>query len=402
MTGSVQDATPHGWQTTAAARLQLEQYLCSAAVVLLCISPLASFALCGFLLITLRARTPREVRWVLEVALALALAMMAGARPLDPDNLSDDIHGYYDTYRELARGDFTALTRFGGGFEVALPLLLWLWALALPPLTVNGLMFCLSITSSMLLVLWIERTFYRRGVLLRPALAGACLLLLNLYFATQLSRQFLSLIVLLFAFTATTRGGRALYVALAASLHLSAVPFYGAWLLARRGVWGWLGILASAVLLRLYFVDLLAAFDVVPAAVADKLVFYLDNEDSMTDSDLGSMRMILLLAALSLVSLLVSRMRADARTRPWLVLPWLTAVIHYVLLPIPLASLRSTLIVHSVLPGLIAWQMFAHRAHTLQPLVLCVLLLYKVAGYATALDGANLRPSVALLAGFVA
>jgi EpsG family len=394
-------STPHVWPPLP-ADTRLEQHLCVAGMLLLVVSPLASFALCGFLLMTLHARTPREVRWVLEISLALALSLMTGSRPLDPDNLSDDIHGYYEIYRELAGGDLTTLTQFGGGFEVALPLLFWLWGLALPPLTVNGLMFCLSATSSLLLVLWIERAFYRRGVALRPALAGLCLVMLNLYFATQLSRQFLALIVLLFAITAATRGGRALYLALAASLHLSALPFYLVWLLARRGVWGWLAILGMAVLLRLYFLDLLAAFDVIPAALADKLVYYVDNEDSATDADIGSLRMIFLLAALSLLSLLASRLRPDARTRPWLALPWLTGVIHYALLSIPLASLRSTLVVHSVLPGLIAWQMFAHRAHALRPVVLSVLLLYKAAGYAAANSGANLRPSVAMLAGFFA
>lgn len=393
-------STPHAWQPLD-ADTRLEQHLCVAGMLLLIVSPLASFALCGFLLMTLHSRTPREVRWVLEVSLALALSMMTGSRPLVPDNLSDDIHGYYEIYRELAGGDLTTLTQFGGGFEVALPLLFWLWGLALPPLTVNGLMFCLSATSSLLLVLWIERTFYGRGVPLRPALAGLCLVMLNLYFATQLSRQFLALIVLLFAFTAATRGGRGLYLALAASLHLSALPFYAVWLLAQRGVWGWLAILGMAVLLRFFFLDLLAAFDVIPAALADKLVYYVDNEDSATDADIGSLRMVFLLAALSLVSLLASRLRPDARTRPWLALPWLTGAVHYVLLSIPLASLRSTLIVHSVLPGLIAWQMFAHRAHALRPLVLGVLLLYKAVGYAVANNGANLRPSVAMLAGFV-
>lgn len=396
------DAAPHAWQPAAVAGARLEQHLCVAGMLLLTVSPLASFALCGFLLVSLHAQTPREARWVLEISLALALAMMTGSRPLEPGNLSDDIHSYYEIYRELASGDLTALTQFGGGFEVALPLLLWLWGLALPPLTVNGLMFCLSATSSLLLVLWIERSFYRRGVPQRPALAGLCLLMVNLYFATQLSRQFLSLIVLLFAFTAAKRGGRGLYLALAASLHLSALAFYVVWRLARRGVWGWVGILGMAVLLRVYFLDLLAAFDVIPAALADKLTYYLDNEDSATDADISSLRMIFLLAVLSVASLLTSRWRPDASTRPWLAVPWLTGAVHYALLPIPLASLRSTLIVHSLLPGLIAWQMFAHRDHALRRLMLGVLLLYKAVGYAAANNGANLRSSLAMLAGFFA
>lgn len=395
------DAAPHAWRAQS-AEARLEERLCIAGVVLLLVSPLASFALCGFLLINLQARTPREVRWALEMSLALALSMMVGARLLDPDNLSDDIQGYYEIYRDLAGGELAPLTQFGGGLEVSVPLLLWLWALVLPSLTINGLMFCLALTGSVLMVLWVESAFYRGGVPMRPALAGICLVLLNIYFATQLSRQFLSLMVLLFAFTAATRPRRWLFLAAATSLHLSALPFYATWQLARRGWRGWLCILGLALLLRIFFIDLLAAFDVVPAAVAEKLVFYVDNEASATDSDIGSLRMVFLLAALSCASLLANRFRPDARTRAWLALPWLTGAVHYLLLPIPLASLRSTLIVHSVASGFIAWQMFGHRARTLLPVVLNLLLLYKVSAFAVGQEGANLRPTLAMLSAFFA
>jgi len=379
----------------------LEQRLCLFAVLLLAISPLASFALCAFMLINLSAYTPREVRWTLEFAAAMSLAMMAGARPLDPNDLSADILTYYDVYRDLAAGNLDALTTFGGGFEVTLPLLFWLWVQLLPPLSVNGLMFCLALTGTLLLVLWAERSFYRRAGPVRPALAGICLVLLNIYFATQLSRQFLSLIVLLFAFTAGTRSGRLLYVTLAASLHLSALPFYALWLLARRGWPGWLAILGLVWLLRIYFLPLLAALDVVPDVVIDRLAYYVDNEDQSTEADIGSLRMVFLLGLLSVVSLLASRLRPDARTRPWLAAPWLTIAVHYLLLPIPLASLRVTLMVHSVASGFIAYQMFFSRARRLLSPTLNALLLYKVAAFALATGGSNLRSSSVMVGGFL-
>jgi hypothetical protein len=372
-----------------------------AAIVLLALSPLAAFGLSGFLLINLSAHTPRQVRWMLGLVLAVSVALMAGARPLDL-NEPNDILVYHEQYLGIAAGDTSEFLRFGSGFEIALPLLMLVWATVLPPLSVNGLMFCVALTSAVLLMVWIETAFYRTGTAQRPALLGISLVLLNVYFATQLSRQFLSLIVLLFAFTATTRTRRLCFVALAASLHLTALPFYGLWLLARRGWRGWLGVLAMAWLLRAYFVPLLAYFDVVPEAIADKLVYYVGNEDSSTDADIASLRMVLLLALLSLVSLLACRLRPAPRMRPWLVLPWLAAAVHFILLPIPLASLRTTLIVHSVASGCIAWQMMPSDARGLRQLVPNLLLLYKVAGTALILSGANLRPSLSMLMSFFA
>jgi len=267
--------------------------------------------------------------------------------------------------------------------EVALPALMLLWANVLPPLSINGLMFCLTLTASLLLLLWIESSFYGTNAMQRPALLGISLLLLNIYFATQLSRQFLSLIVLLYAFTAQTRGRQLLFV-------------------ARRGWLGWVAILLAAFALRIYFAQLLVAFDVLPEAAADKLVYYAENTEESTDADIGSLRMVFLLAVASLFALVGSGLRPDARTRLWLAVPWLTALVHYLLLPIPLASLRATLMVHSVASGFIVYQMFAGRAHKLLLPALNVLLLYKVAAFATAQQGANLRPSIFMFSTFFA
>jgi len=400
LTASAAIPLPGGQQVAFERDLAIR--LSMVAILLLAISPPAAFGLSGFLLINLSMHTPRQVRWILGVVLAVSMSLMAGARPVDLNETSNDIVVYHELYLAIAAGDMSELLRFGSGFEIALPLLMLVWATVLPPLSLNGLMFCLALSSTLLLMVWIETVFYPNGAAQRPALLGISLILLNVYFATQLSRQFLSLIVLLFAFTATTRTSRLCFVALAASLHLTALPFYGLWLLARRGWPGWLGILAVVWLLRVYFVPLLAAFDIVPDVVADKLLYYVENEDDSTDSDIGSLRTVFLLALLSIISLLACRLRPAPRTRPWLVVPWLTAAVHFILLPIPLASLRATLIVHSVATGCIAWQMLPHHARGLRQLVPNVLLLYKVAAFALAVGGANLRSSASMLAGFFA
>ena len=98
--------------------------------------------------------------------------------------------------------------------------------------------------------------------------------MLNLYYSTQLSRQFLSGVVLLFAFSARRPIAKVVFVALAASFHLTAIPFFVLYVLVKRGRIGWLTIVLLALLMRLYFFDLLVALDVLPAAIAEKLAYY--------------------------------------------------------------------------------------------------------------------------------
>ena len=206
------------------------------------------------------------------------------------------------------------LTAFGGGVEVGLPVLLTLWSWTLPALSVHGVwMFCLAASGALVFMLWLERTFY--GRLPRPpapVLLGTCLLMLNLYYlATQLSRQFLSGVVLLFAFSARRPLAKLAFVALATSFHLSAIPFFMLYVLVKRGRIGWLAIILFALVMRLYFFDLLVALDVLPAAIAEKLTYYSEEGDLFSAEDLISLRTMAVLALVSVVAIVASP--ADAR-----------------------------------------------------------------------------------------
>ena len=366
------------------------------AAALLLAFPIVSFALTIFALINLPAGMPRYARLSLAMLAVLSFSMMMGARPLDP-GASNDIDVYYELYEDLRGGDLEALFRFGSGFEVALPLIFYAWGLLLPHLSVNGLMFGVALTSSVLLVLWVEKAFYAERGWNDAALMGVCILMFNLYFATQLTRQFMSLVVLLYAFAAPTWRKQAVFVLLAATFHLTALPFFALYLLARRGRAGWIAIVLLAFAVRVLFWDLVAAFDILPVAVTDKLMYYLDNSQEFTESDIGSLRMIVLLALISLAAFAANRFRAEPQMRAWLAVPWITAVVHLLLLPIPLASLRTTLMVHSVAPGLIAYLMFARRAGLMLPVVLNVLLIYKITSFLAADQSGNLLSSMSML-----
>jgi|GEM_PF-3149628 len=353
------------------------------------------------LLLFLPPHTSRKARLALATVAAVAIAMMAGARPIDTSE-SNDILGYYENYQQLLAGDFGQLTNFGGGLEVTVPLLFWVWGLLLPQLSTNGLMFCLSLTSSLLFMVWVEKTFYReQDMIEQPALMGICILMLNLYFATQLSRQFLALIVLLFAMSARGRAWQTAYVLLACSCHLTALLFYGIYLLAKRGIFGWLCLVILALAFRLFFVQLVSVIDLVPLAVAEKLVYYVDYESESGMADLTSLRMIGLLAVISILGFVLSNFRPPRRTRPWLMVAWVTGVIHLLLLPIPLASLRVTLMVHSVVPGLVAYKMLARKSRLTMPLVLGALFTYKIVTLTTTENSGNLLSTWSMLTLFI-
>ena len=166
------------------------------------------------------------------------------------------------------------------------------------------------------------------------------------------------MILLLYAFTAATGRRRTLFVLLAASFHLTAIPFYGIYLLRRQGKRGIAVLVVLILLVRTLFPALVGMADAVPDVVKGKLIYYLDNSDGYTASDIGSLKLIGL-CALSVLSFLAQGFRLDRDTRAWNAIPWITAVVHVLLLPISLASLRITLAIHSVLTGVIAFRLFA-------------------------------------------
>lgn len=359
--------------------------------------PILAFAVSAVLLINLPRSTPDAVRRLLGLMLVIAVSMMLSSRPVSGEG-SDDIIGYYDLYEEYRNGDFARMFQFGGGFEVGLPFLFYLWGLLLPKLSVNGLMLCMALTSAVLFWGWVEVTFYGKGHRgTDTALMGAALLLFNVYFSTQLARQFLSMVVLLYAFSATTTTRRTLFVMLAAAFHLTAVPFYGVYLLARRGRLGIVLLIAVVALSRLYFPVLLTLLDVLPDVLVEKLAYYVDNNSEYTSSDIASLKLIGLLCIVSLSAIVASGFRLDRRTRPWHAVPWVTTIVHVLLLPIPLASLRSTLAVHSIATGLVAYKMIAQRHRLLLLTIFNVLLLYKLAGFVTLEGDAGLVSTMSVL-----
>lgn len=363
--------------------------------------PFFAFIFTGVLLINSKP-IPRPVRLILASVMVIALSMMTGARQFSAED-SNDINGYYFIYQMLFEGNWDYITHFGGGIEVGLPLLFYFYALFLPSLSVNGLMFCMALTSSFLLLTWLEKTFYTGADLRSPALMGFCILLLNLYFSTQLTRQFFSLIFLLYAFSAHGRIKQWSYVALAATFHLTAIPFYMLFRLLRIGFAGWVSVIALLFLFSHFFQFIISSLDILPAVIIEKLIYYIGNNEEYTLADITSLRMISLLCGISLLVLITAGFKPANEAKSWLAIPWIAGIIHLILLPIPLASLRTTLMIHSIVPGLLVYKMFDGGDSKVQKLLVLVinfLLIYKITGYLLAENSGNLFSTIHMLMEF--
>lgn len=380
---------------------------CSLSLLLLLLVPYLSFFFSAAVLINSKISS-RTLRLCLATAMIISLSMMNAARPLVAGE-ANDMDGYYYVYQMLALGDLSYITHFGGGLndgiglEIGLPMLLYLFAITLPIFTVSGLMFALSMFGTALLMMWINKSFYSRNNNHLPALMGVAILMLNVYFATQLTRQYLSLIILLYAFVQNNSARQWALVLLASMFHITAIGFYLIYKLIRRGAGGCLLLFFGLSIFSIFFGVIITYVNYLPDSVVEKFAYYRELNDGYTLPDIASMRMILLLCALSFLIIIVTGSKASGKLRSWLMVPWIAEGVHLILLPFPLLSLRTTLLVHSILPGVIAGKMLENtggKIRILMPLIFNSLLIYKALIYALDEKSGNLMMTADIIRGF--
>src|SRR3546814_20863797 len=121
--------------------------------------------------------------------------------------------------------------------------------------------------------------------------------------------------------------------------------FFLIYVLGQSLRYGWLAVLGLAAVLSFYFANLLAMISVMPAAMAEKITYYLNNSAGYTEADLGALRIIVLLAIVSVIATITCRLKPPAEARVWLQVPWIAGAVTVIMLPIHLMSLRPTLVI---------------------------------------------------------
>jgi hypothetical protein len=186
--------------------------------------------------------------------------------------------------------------------------------------------------------------------------------------------------------------------------HVTAIPYYLLFSIIRKGRIGWMFAIVLALVLRYAFSYLVELQGILPKLLAGKLLWYVDNAETNSSADLASFRMIFLLSCISLLILIAKRFKPAAEAKPWLAVPWISGIVHLSLLPIPLVALRTTMLVHSITPGLLVHKMFeggGPSGRMLRLMVLNLLIVYKIAVYITAGESGNLFSTLHMLTDFV-
>src|SRR3546814_4394617 len=96
------------------------------------------------------------------------------------------------------------------------------------------MMFFLSLFSIILFIVWLCRVSAQEAPQKQALLLGISLLMINLYFSTQTSRQFIATILLLFAITEKSLFIRFALLALASAFHITSIPFFIIYVLGQR------------------------------------------------------------------------------------------------------------------------------------------------------------------------
>src|SRR3546814_2154179 len=88
------------------------------------------------------------------------------------------------------------------------------------------MMFFLSLFSIILFIVWLCRVSAQEAPQKQSLLLGISLLMINLYFSTQTTRQFIATILLLFAITEKLLFIRFALLAFFSAFHITSSPFF--------------------------------------------------------------------------------------------------------------------------------------------------------------------------------
>ena len=316
----------------------------------------------------------RGFRLASGASLILACGVIAASRSVMQSSADDFTH-IYTTYQALGDGDTSVIFLYGKGLEGGFPLLLKFISMLSKDLSPNLLMFFLVLFSVTLFQIWLEYF----GLLhvptrLKGIATAMAWVFCSFFLASQISRQFLSTVILLYAFFLNGTLTRLAVVMVAAFVHLSALPIYI--LVASTIKYKWKAVLLFVIAI-FAFTQYLPTILNMTALLADpgfdKLRFYLNNNSSYTSSDIGAFKWMSVPIVLLLLPNMVLSKNTSILNNKWVPVFILFYFICLLLLPFPLMSFRGTFIINAVLLGWIAFVFGQTR-----PRLLLVVLIFFV------------------------
>lgn len=309
-------------------------------------SPLLSFYWCVFFLLACSPHLDRKtVTGIGYICAYSGSILIASRKTFEP---SDDFSHYYDAYLYIFSEGWRVIgERYGT--EIGLPIYYWFLSWGGGTSQVF-LLFAVTMLSSSLLVLWLDKY----GSLRFPVQYFGTVMAISMLFygflqASIMTRQMVSLSIILFA--VSTAGWRSFaWLFCAVLFHQSSILVFLLLKYAKRLDWFWITVVLSISITFVLFFDRVAEWAVASQIdfirVASKLTYYTSNGESFTDADLSGLKVVLICCAAALLS---------ARHMPegWGRMILLVALLYIMFLPYALVSLRTFLFFVSVIAGYI-------------------------------------------------
>ncbi|MBS0876913.1 MULTISPECIES: EpsG family protein [unclassified Tatumella] len=191
------------------------------------VSPLLSFFGIIILFAIVEVRN-KSFRYPLTVLAFFSGAVIYSSRVVGNIYGDDFANEYYPLYNGIYKGEGILDGDFGGGVEIGLSSYFKLLSIILPHLSESGVMLSVSLLCTMLFYFWIEFFLFKDYKLKNETLFLASVLLFFGYFVTtQLMRQAISTVFILYSLSYWDRGCKfksVISICIGGIFHLTAIP----------------------------------------------------------------------------------------------------------------------------------------------------------------------------------
>lgn len=282
------------------------------------------------------------------------ISVVVSSRAIGVAGTDDFWDGYWPLYQQIKAGYWIEIFKYGDGFEPGLGVLFWVLSNIFGGISPRFLMFILVFLNQLLLLLWAEFYLPKVSVTVRHRHQAALSLILFFFsglLASQIVRQSFASVFLLIAVFSRGIYWRIFFVAMGSIFHITTLPLY--LLIYGFRKYFYLCVLALAFLGLAIYTNaaniIYSLLDLTSGGVGySKVVFY--EGQAYTSSNVLEIGIIFLFQLL-VIALLYIRGKKEYEYVSAKRIYFGFIVLFLILLPLPFASLRSTLYINSTAFG---------------------------------------------------
>jgi len=322
----------------------------------------------------------RCYRILFGILISLSWGLILGSREIFLSS-SDDFTQYYTVYQQISDGNLEALFIYGGGYELGLPLVfLFITEISSQIIQPHTLLFLDGVFCSLIFLAWLEYYGLKEVDEEKKGLCSAYTwVLCSFFMASQTIRQFISCLFLLISIFEINKKKKILFLALATIFHLSAIIIYLIIYFVKK-----YKIKATIFIILLssisvYLFESISNNETIKNFLGgEKLTYYENFSNGFTDADLGILKLLVLPAILLLISAMVINSKLIKfrmlDIKDWTLLYLTFFLLHIIFLPIPLLSLRLTMIISNILLGWIIFNILNEHYKILYSSILIIII----------------------------